>query len=73
MIKVEFKMRTPVIDLLQLLKATGYAATGGEGKMLVDDGMISVNGTEEFRRRRKLYPGDSIVIDEQVTILVQSA
>lgn len=73
MIKVEFKMRTPVIDLLQLLKATGYAATGGEGKMLVDDGMISVNGTEEFRRRRKLYPGDSVVIDEQVTILVQSA
>lgn len=70
--KVEFEMRTPVIDLLQVLKATGFAATGGEGKMLVDDGMIQVNGEEELRRRRKLHPGDEVIIDEQVIIALKS-
>lgn len=70
--KVEFEMRTPVIDLLQVLKATGFAATGGESKMLVDDGMIQVNGEEELRRRRKLHPGDEVIIDEQVIIVLKS-
>ncbi|MGB1099450.1 MAG: RNA-binding S4 domain-containing protein [Flavobacteriales bacterium] len=57
-----FPIHTEYIDLLQFLKATGIAATGGEAKMLVDDGFIQVNGEEESRRRRKLRPGDRVDI-----------
>ena len=57
-----FPIYTEYIDLLQFLKATGIAATGGEAKMLVDDGFIQVNGEEESRRRRKLRPGDRVDI-----------
>ena len=39
-----FDLKSEFIDLLQLLKATGYAATGGEAKMMVADGFIAVNG-----------------------------
>lgn len=57
-----FPIYTEYIDLLQFLKATGIAATGGEAKMLVDDGFIQVNGEDESRRRRKLRPGDRVDI-----------
>ena len=55
-----FPIHTEYIDLLQFLKATGIAATGGEAKMLVDEGFIRVNGEDENRRRRKLRPGDRV-------------
>ncbi|HCL45619.1 MAG TPA: RNA-binding protein [Flavobacteriales bacterium] len=57
-----FPIHTEYIDLLQFLKATGMAVTGGEAKMLVDDGLIQVNGEDESRRRRKLRPGDRVDI-----------
>ena len=57
-----FPIHTEYIDLLQFLKAIGMAVTGGEAKMLVDDGLIQVNGEDESRRRRKLRPGDRVDI-----------
>jgi ribosome-associated protein len=53
-----FGIHTEYIDLLQFLKATGIAATGGEAKAIVDEGLVTVNGEQESRRRRKLRPGD---------------
>jgi ribosome-associated protein len=70
MIKEPFELKTEFIDLLQLLKATGYAATGGEAKMMVGDGLIRVNGEEESRKRRKLRLGDEVHIDGQVLIVL---
>ena len=63
-----FELRSDVIDQLQLLKATGYAATGGEAKMMVEDELITVNGEVEGRKRRKLRTGDVVEIDGQVRI-----
>ena len=62
---IEFSLRTPYIDLLQLLKATGLCATGGEAKWAVDEGRVTVNGEPESRRRRKLVAGDQVVVDGQ--------
>lgn len=62
MARSTFPIHSEYIDLLQFLKATGIAATGGEAKMLVDQGHIRVDGEEESRRRRKLRPGMSIDI-----------
>ena len=55
-----FGIHTEYIDLLQFLKATGIAATGGEAKAIVDEGLVTVNGEGESRRRRKLRPGDTL-------------
>lgn len=66
--EIQFPLKTEYIDLLQLLKATSIVMSGGEAKMFVDDGMVTVNGEPEFRRRRKLRVGDSVVFDEQITI-----
>ena len=63
-----FPIHTEYIDLLQLLKATSIVMSGGEAKMLVDDGIVAVNGEIELRRRRKLRVGDLVLVDEQIQI-----
>ena len=47
----------------QFLKLTGIAGTGGQAKMMIQGGEISVNGEVETRRRRKLLPGDVVETD----------
>lgn len=63
----EFKIEGDYIELLQLLKATGIAQTGGHAKMIVDDEVVFRNGELETRKRAKLVPGDVIVI-EHITV-----
>ena len=66
--EIEFQLHTEYIYLLQLLKATSIVMSGGEAKMLVDDGYVTVNGEIEHRRRRKLRVGDVVIFDEQIQI-----
>lgn len=51
--------REPV-ELYKILKFEGLANSGGEAKMLIGDGQVSVNGEIETRRRRKMLGGDII-------------
>lgn len=62
--KEEFKIEGEYIELLQLLKATGIAETGGHAKMIVEDGAVIRNGEVELRKRAKLRSGDTIQIDD---------
>ena len=66
--EIEFQLHTEYIELLQLLKATSIVMSGGEAKILVDDGYVTVNGEIEHRRRRKLRVGDLVIFDEQIQI-----
>jgi ribosome-associated protein len=48
------------ITLGAFLKVCGAAATGGHGKLLIQEGEVTVDGTVEQRRGRKLAPGDVV-------------
>ena len=48
------------MKLDQFLKWEGMVSTGGEAKNLIIKGHVSVNGTIELRRGRKLCSGDHI-------------
>lgn len=61
----EFKVRTGFINLQQLLKVTNIAQSGGHAKILIEEGEVSVNEETEFRKRKKLYPGDVVKVMEQ--------
>lgn len=50
------------IKLDQYLKFVGVAATGGEAKLLIQNGNVKVNGEIETRRGRKLITGDAVII-----------
>ena len=54
----EIKIRDEYIKLGQALKLAGLVGSGVEAKMLIQDGMVTVNGEVDIRRGRKLYPGD---------------
>ena len=48
------------VDLYKILKFEGMTTTGGEAKLLIGDGQVTVNGETETRRRRKMVSGDVI-------------
>ncbi len=50
------------IKLDQFLKWQGIAQTGGEAKIMIQQGGVEVNGEEETRRGRKLVTGDRVTI-----------
>ena len=50
------------IKLDQFLKFVGVAATGGEAKLMIQGGVVKVNGETETRRGRKLVIGDSVMV-----------
>ena len=53
-------INTQYIELDKLLKRENLAASGGEARFLISQGLARVNGVVETRKRRKLYPGDLI-------------
>jgi ribosome-associated protein len=56
----DIQINGPTIRLGQLLKLSGLAQSGGEGKALLADGVL-VNGVAETRRGRQLRDGDVVV------------
>lgn len=57
-------MTSPIqtIKLDQFLKWVGVASTGGEAKLMIQDGDVTVNGIIETRRGRKLVAGDLVSV-----------
>lgn len=68
--KQEFKIEGEYIELIQLLKALGVAATGGHAKHIVEEGEVIRNGEVETRKRAKLIPGDIIELDDLRIVLI---
>jgi ribosome-associated protein len=53
----------------QALKAASIVGSGGEAKVLIQAGEVSVNGEVETRRGRKLEEGDVVEVgDERLEI-----
>ncbi|MEO8590871.1 MAG: RNA-binding S4 domain-containing protein [Flavobacteriales bacterium] len=49
-----FELRGEFIELNQLLKLAGLCSSGGEGKMLVAQGLVQVDGATELRKTCKV-------------------
>lgn len=51
-----------MIKLDQFLKFVGVAPTGGQAKLIINDGNVQVNGIVETRRGRKLESTDQVTV-----------
>jgi len=59
-----------VIRLDDFLKAQGLVGTGGEAKIRIQSGEVSVNGVIETRRRKQLFAGDLVQwMDHQLVVM----
>ncbi|MDF2610992.1 MAG: hypothetical protein K0R92_2466 [Lachnospiraceae bacterium] len=54
------KLRDDFIKLGQALKAAGLVDSGVEAKVVIQDGLVKVNGAKEIQRGKKLYDGDLV-------------
>jgi len=60
----EVEIKTEFIKLDQLLKFTGITQTGGESKLLISEGIVSVNGQTVKERGKKIRRGDIVEIKD---------
>jgi len=52
------------IELIKLLKLQQIAQSGGHAKIIVEEGLVKVNGEQELRKRKKLRAGDVVELEE---------
>jgi ribosome-associated protein len=60
---MELEIRDEFIKLGQALKLAGIASSGIEAKILIEDGVVLVNGETETRRGKKLRNGDIVSVE----------
>lgn len=66
----EFRLEGDYVELNLLLKLTGIASSGGEGKHMVADGLVTVDGVVELRKTFKVRAGQVVKIgDEEISVL----
>ena len=70
---IAFDLRGDHITLDALLKAAGLAGSGGDAKMLIQQGGVLVNGEVDRRRGRKLRAGDVVAVGERRVALRAAA
>lgn len=57
---MEIKITTEFIKLDALLKFSGLADTGGEAKLMIQNGEVKVNGEICTMRGKKIRSGDTV-------------
>ncbi|MBC2715143.1 MAG: RNA-binding S4 domain-containing protein [Desulfobacteraceae bacterium] len=56
-------IREAPVELYKILKMENLVASGGEAKFMIADGLVTVNGEIETRKRKKIFPGDVVEFD----------
>ena len=57
---IEFKLKGEYIALCDLLKTEGIAESGGQGKAMVAEGIVTVDGEIELRKTAKIRKGQVV-------------
>ena len=69
------QIHTEFIKLQDLLKFAGAVETGGDAKLIIQEGRVAVNGEpctmRGNMRGKKMRPGDRAVIDGELELVVQ--
>ncbi len=57
---IHIEINHEFIRLCDLLKIAGLADSGAQGKHLVADGLVTVDGQAESRKTAKIRPGQTV-------------
>ncbi|MEN7972309.1 MAG: RNA-binding S4 domain-containing protein [Verrucomicrobiota bacterium] len=69
---MEFEIQDEYIELCKLLKAANLVMSGGEGKEVVAQGLVCVDGQLETRKRCKIRPGQTVDFAENTITVIQT-
>ncbi|MBI5890051.1 MAG: RNA-binding S4 domain-containing protein [Nitrosomonadales bacterium] len=69
---IDFQLRGEFVELNQLLKLSGVCDSGGAGKALVAEGLVSVDGQVELRKTAKIRAGQVVTTGAvRIAVLAQ--
>ena len=71
MITVNIREEEEFIKLGQALKKAGVVGSGVDAKMVILDGMVTVNGNTELQRGKKLHDGDVVCYNGETIQIVK--
>lgn len=66
---MEIKIKEEFIKLDQLLKFSNLVESGGEAKIVINDGMVKVNGEIELRRGKKIRKNDVVEFNGELVVV----
>lgn len=67
-----FELRGEFIALCDLLKLTGIAESGGQGKAMVSEGIVRVDGVIERRKTAKIRAGQIVkAFNQTITVIAR--
>jgi ribosome-associated protein len=67
---VEFELKGEFIALCDLLKLMGIAQSGGQGKIMVADGIVKVDDKIELRKTAKIRKGQIVeCLDTKIIVI----
>lgn len=64
-----FVLRGEFIDLYRLLKAAGLCGSGGEAKLVIEQGQVKVDGHVETRKACKIRTGQIVTYGHQELVV----
>ena len=71
MITVYIREEEEFIKLGQALKKAGVVGSGVDAKMVILDGLVTVNGNTELQRGKKLRDGDVVTFNGETINIVK--
>jgi ribosome-associated protein len=66
----QIAIKTEFIKLDAFLKFASAVCSGGEAKIVISEGMVSVNGEVCTMRGKKVRPGDIVEVGDQIRLSV---
>lgn len=67
---MEFKLHGEYVALCDLLKLTGIADSGGQGKLMIANGEVTVDGQPESRKTAKIRANQTVqCLGQQVLVV----
>ena len=67
----DIQIHTEYIKLQDLLKFAGAVETGGDAKLIIQEGRVQVNGEVCTMRGKKMRPRDRCILDNELVLVVK--
>jgi len=68
---LEIQLDQQPIALCKLLKIANLVSGGGEAKVVISEGYVSLNGEVEYQKRKKIYHNDIIEFNgETIQVII---
>jgi ribosome-associated protein len=67
-----FILKNDYIELVKFIKLLGFAKTGGQASLMIQQGGVLLNGKTELRKRAKLRQGDVVEISNEEIQIIKS-